>query len=70
MVKELLESTLEDMYIHAIPQMDQEQPKKIRGEAQRIYAFGHESFQIGFIYGMAAGFGAAEEAEKDGRPAP
>ena len=65
MTKELLSEILADMYDHAIPRMDAEQPKKMMGEAERIYHFGYESFQVGFLYGMGAGFGTREEMEKD-----
>jgi len=65
MTAELLSVTLKDLFVHSIPQMDSEQPKKIKGEAQRIYEFGFESFQAGFLYGMSAGIGTAEELRKE-----
>jgi len=63
MTKQLLARTLEDLYAQAIPQMDAEKPKKMFGEAERIYHFGFESFQTGFLYGMNAGIGTNEEKQ-------
>ena len=65
MTEELLANQLEDLYVHSIPQMKAEQPKKLFGEAQRIWHFGFESFQIGFLYGMGAGIGTTDGIEEE-----
>jgi len=64
MTAELLAATLEDLFVHTIPKMDAEQPKKMQGEASRIYDFSFESFRIGFLHGLKAGIGTLEKEKK------
>ena len=65
MTSDLLSEKLEDLYVHAIPRMDAEQPKKLKGDLERIWFFGFESFQVGFLYGLGAGFGTKEVIEDE-----
>lgn len=64
MTEKLLAATLEKLFSHIIPLMDNEQPKKLKGEGEKIYCFGFEAFQAGFLYGIQAGLGTADEVSK------
>ena len=61
--QELITQTLKDLYDHILPHMQAEQPKKLHGEIRRIYNFGSNSFQIGFLYGLQAGIGVKESVK-------
>ena len=63
----LLEQALQDAYERSIPHMSVEQPEKIHGERDRIYAYGFCAFRVGFIYGMSAGLEVKKEIEEDGK---
>lgn len=61
MTKEFL-NLLETLFANSISQMSCEAPTKIRGEAIRIYNFGFQSFQAGFMYGLNIGKNIADKS--------
>ena len=61
MTAEAIDGALEDLYGMALDGLKTRRPRKIRGEAYRIYYFGFEVFKDGFLRGLKAGIGAIEE---------